>query len=92
MADLKKCLECDSSNLIYDEARGEVICSSCGLLIEEKMVDTSHELRSFDKSEKKSRKIDLSFRVKKLSPINTIEGPRAPFLTDDLIFLRNFRC
>ena len=51
----KHCPECGSSNLIYDEGRSELICSDCGLLVEEKMVDTSHELRSFDKSEKKSR-------------------------------------
>ncbi|MBT7705834.1 hypothetical protein HN747_00135 [archaeon] len=51
----KKCPECNSINLIYDEARGELICGDCGLLVEEKMVDTSHELRSFDKNEKKSR-------------------------------------
>jgi transcription initiation factor TFIIB len=51
----KRCPECNSSKLITDETRGEIICGSCGLLIEENMVDTSHELRSFDKSEKKSR-------------------------------------
>lgn len=51
----KRCPECGSSNLNYDEGRSELICSDCGLLVEEKMVDTSHELRSFDKSEKKSR-------------------------------------
>jgi transcription initiation factor TFIIB len=51
----KHCPECGSSNLIYDEGRSELICGDCGLLVEEKMVDTSHELRSFDKSEKKSR-------------------------------------
>ena len=55
MAKPQKCPECSSSKLIYDETRGEVICSACGLLVEEQMVDTSHELRSFDKSEKKSR-------------------------------------
>jgi len=55
MVAAKKCPECNSSKLIYDETRGEVICGACGLLVEEKMVDTSHELRSFDKSEKKSR-------------------------------------
>jgi transcription initiation factor TFIIB len=55
MANPKKCPECSSTKLIYDETRGEVICGSCGLLVEENMVDTSHELRSFDKSEKKSR-------------------------------------
>lgn len=55
MVHAKKCPECNSSHLIYDETRGEVICGDCGLLVEEKMVDTSHELRSFDKTEKKSR-------------------------------------
>jgi len=50
MAEPKKCPECGSSKLIHDETRGEVICGSCGLLIEEKMVDTSHEMRAFDKS------------------------------------------
>jgi len=55
MTMIKRCPECNSSNLIHDEAKGEIICGNCGLLIEEKMVDTSHELRSFDKKEKKSR-------------------------------------
>ena len=55
MSYVKKCPECGSSNLVYDSSRGEVICGDCGLLVEEKMVDTSHELRAFDKSEKKSR-------------------------------------
>ncbi len=55
MVSVKRCPECGSSNLTYDESQGELICSDCGLLVEEKMVDTSHELRAFDKTEKKSR-------------------------------------
>lgn len=55
MANIKRCPECNSANLIYDESRGEIVCGDCGLLVEEKMVDTSHELRAFDKNEKKSR-------------------------------------
>ena len=55
VAMVKRCPECGSSNLVYDESRGEVICGNCGLLVEESMVDTTHELRQFDKSEKKSR-------------------------------------
>ncbi|MFZ5955701.1 MAG: transcription initiation factor IIB [Nanoarchaeota archaeon] len=55
MAYIKKCPECNSSNLVYDESRGEVICGNCGLLVEEKMVDTTHELRAFNKAEKKTR-------------------------------------
>ena len=56
MAYVKKCPECGSINLTYDEQRGEVICNDCGLVIEEKMVDTGQDLRGqFDKSEKKGR-------------------------------------
>ena len=55
MGKIKRCPECGSVNLIYDEAKGEIICGDCGLIIEERMVDTSHELRAFDKLEKKSR-------------------------------------
>ena len=55
LAKQKTCPECGSKNLIFDDARSEVICGDCGLLVEENMVDTTHELRSFDKNEKKSR-------------------------------------
>ena len=56
MSYVKKCPECDSVNLTYDPQRGEVICNDCGLLVEEKMVDTGHEVHAqFDKGEKKGR-------------------------------------
>jgi len=53
---IKKCPECGSINLTYDEHRGEVICNDCGLVVEEKMVDSGQDLSGkFDKSEKKGR-------------------------------------
>lgn len=56
MAYIKKCPECNSINLTYDEQKGEVICQDCGLVVEEKMVDTGQELHGqFDKAEKKGR-------------------------------------
>ncbi|MBU3940575.1 MAG: transcription initiation factor IIB [Nanoarchaeota archaeon] len=45
---IKKCPECGSINLIFKEEQGEVICRDCGLVIEEKMIDFSHEWREFD--------------------------------------------
>jgi len=52
----KRCPECNSINLTYDEHRGELVCSDCGLVIEEKMVDTGQEGHGqFDKGEKKGR-------------------------------------
>jgi len=65
MAGIKKCPECNSSKLRYDETRGEIICETCGLLVEENMVDTSHELRGFDKSEK-NLVAEHQFRYKNL--------------------------
>jgi len=56
MAFIKKCTECGSINLTYDPHLGEVICNDCGLVVEEKMVDTGVDLQGkFDKNEKKGR-------------------------------------
>ncbi|MBU3913082.1 MAG: hypothetical protein KKB21_03560 [Nanoarchaeota archaeon] len=56
MSHAKRCPECNSARLTYDAQRGELICSDCGLVIEEKMVDTGQEGHGqFDKGEKKGR-------------------------------------
>ncbi|MGB9707925.1 MAG: transcription initiation factor IIB [Candidatus Pacearchaeota archaeon] len=52
---VKKCPECGSTNLIYDEQKGEIICGNCGLVIEEKMIDMGQEWRQFKEGEKKGR-------------------------------------
>jgi len=53
---IKKCPECGSVNLVDDKQKGQIICKDCGLVIEEKMVDTGAELYGqSDDSEKKSR-------------------------------------
>jgi transcription initiation factor TFIIB len=51
----KKCPECGSASLVYDEQRGEVICNDCGLVIEKEMVDLGQEWRQFDEGPKKGR-------------------------------------
>ena len=38
---VKRCPECNSINMTVDEKRGEVVCKSCGLVLDENMVDTS---------------------------------------------------
>ena len=56
MNHVKTCPECGSVDLTYDEQKGEIICNECGLIIEEKMVDTGQDLGGqFDKAEKKGR-------------------------------------
>jgi len=56
MTYVKRCPECGSVNLTYDDQKGEIICNECGLIVEEKMVDTGQDLGGqFDKSDKKGR-------------------------------------
>lgn len=45
-----KCLECGSTDIIVDSTRGEKICAVCGLVIEEKAIDTGPEYRVLDDS------------------------------------------
>ncbi len=53
---VKRCPECGGVDLIYDSQKGEVVCNECGLIIEEKIVDTGQEGGGqFDKSEKRGR-------------------------------------
>src|SRR3989344_4743519 len=53
---IKRCPECESTNLTYNDQKGEIICNDCGLIVEEKMVDTGQDFGGqFDKSDKKGR-------------------------------------
>ncbi len=51
----KKCPECGSSKLVFDEHKGEVICANCGLVVEDKIIDLGQEWRQFEEGEKKGR-------------------------------------
>jgi len=53
---IKKCPECGGINLILDKEKGEIICKDCGLVIEEKMIDFSHEWREFDHEQAEKRR------------------------------------
>ncbi len=53
---LKKCPECGSVNLVSNKERGETICKSCGLVIEDKMVDFGQEWREFDQDQSAKRR------------------------------------
>lgn len=53
---IKKCPECGSANLTVNKERGEIICKSCGLVIEEKMVDFGQEWREFDQDQSAKRR------------------------------------
>jgi len=45
---LKQCPECKCEDLSWNNERGEVICKECGLVLEDKMVDSDDRFRGFD--------------------------------------------
>ncbi len=56
MSFVKKCPECGSSNIMFNADKGEAICRSCGLVIEEKMIDFGQEWREFDHDQAAKRR------------------------------------
>lgn len=53
--EVKVCPECGSPRLIRDYEKGELICTNCGLIIEESIHDMGPEWRAFDSEQKKKR-------------------------------------
>ncbi len=50
-----KCHECGASNLVHDTDTGETICSDCGLVLYEQIINKEPEWRAFTLQEKSSR-------------------------------------
>jgi transcription initiation factor TFIIB len=50
-----KCPRCGSTELISDLENGETVCSKCGLVIDEELIDMGPEWRAFTPSEKDNR-------------------------------------
>jgi transcription initiation factor TFIIB len=60
------CSECGGSNIVHDNASGEIICGNCGLVITDSVINKGPEWRAFTQTEKESRSrvgIPLSFAV-----------------------------
>jgi transcription initiation factor TFIIB len=51
------CPECGSKSLVRDYERAEIICTECGLVVDQNLVDTGPEWRAFDSEQiiKRSR-------------------------------------
>ena len=45
---MKRCPECKSEHLVRDYERGELVCSDCGMVIEDSLIDQGPEWRAFD--------------------------------------------
>ncbi|MCA9459064.1 MAG: hypothetical protein KC550_00785 [Nanoarchaeota archaeon] len=53
---IRKCPECDGTNLYNNKDKGEIICRSCGLVIDSKNISLGKEWRDFDESEESEMK------------------------------------
>lgn len=54
--EVTECPECGSHDLYRDSERGEMVCSGCGLVLEDSMIDTSQEWREFDSEQAQKRR------------------------------------
>jgi transcription initiation factor TFIIB len=52
----RACPECKSKNLLWDRGRGEIICQSCGFVVEERLIDFTQEWREFDYEQVEARR------------------------------------
>lgn len=54
-SNIKRCPSCGSSDIIFDNEKGEEICNKCGLILEENIIDPGQEWRAFDSDQINSR-------------------------------------
>ncbi len=52
---IEACPECGSRSLTRDYERAEIVCNNCGLVIDEKIIDTGPEWRAFDHEQRVKR-------------------------------------
>ncbi|MFX1280340.1 MAG: transcription initiation factor IIB [Promethearchaeota archaeon] len=53
---LNSCPECGNKSLICDDTRGEIVCNDCGLVLDQRVIDSGPEWRAFT-SEEANRKV-----------------------------------
>jgi len=55
MVTKKSCPECKSDKLSVDHKRGEIVCNSCGIVMDENMLDQGQEWREFSDGQDERR-------------------------------------
>ena len=53
--EIKSCPECDSTHIVQDYERGELVCKDCGLVIDDSYIDQGPEWRAFDPEQREKR-------------------------------------
>jgi len=52
---MTRCPDCGSTEFMEDPSRGELVCSKCGLVLKENVIDTGQEWRAFDSEQMSKR-------------------------------------
>jgi len=52
---IKRCPICGSESLIYDPSRAEIVCSNCGYVLAEEIMDLGPEWRAFEPGQREKR-------------------------------------
>ena len=50
--EISRCPECGSDRLVRDYARGELLCESCGLVVDDKQIDQGPEWTAYDSEDR----------------------------------------
>ncbi|MFX1564611.1 MAG: transcription initiation factor IIB family protein [Promethearchaeota archaeon] len=54
-SELARCQDCGSQDIVHDPQRGELICTNCGMVLSEAMIDHRAGVRAFTPEEKAER-------------------------------------
>lgn len=54
-SDVARCQECGSQDIVHDPQRGELICTGCGMVLSEALIDHRAGVRAFTPEEKAKR-------------------------------------
>ncbi len=57
-SDVNRCQDCGSSDIVHDPQRGELICTGCGVVLSEALIDHRAGVRAFTHEEKAQRSIN----------------------------------
>jgi transcription initiation factor TFIIB len=52
---IRRCPICGSESLIYDPGRAEIVCSNCGYVLDEEIMDLGPEWRAFEPGQREKR-------------------------------------
>ena len=81
----EKCPDCGSSDLYPDEQKGEIVCNSCGLVVEDKMIDTTLDFQESSKSNIKIKKKSKDWKVPKLHPESSSDWDHENIRKEELV-------